>query len=134
MTHYGRSPWLDRFPKSRIASHPRLHGHLDPAVVIVGGGLTGCATAYAFATAGIGVVVRPEADRIGRGTSASAAGWIADDPGTPFLSIEKAIGRRSAELRAGVAARGARCRRARAAARRQVRSRRERVGHHRGHA
>ncbi len=97
MTHYGRSPWLDRFPKSRIPSHPRLRGHLDPAVVIVGGGLTGCATAYAFAAAGIGVVVL-EADRIGRGTSASAAGWIADDPGTPFLSIEKAIGRRSARL------------------------------------
>lgn len=95
MTYYGRSPWLDRFPESRIPSHPRLRGHLDPSVVIVGGGLTGCATAYAFAAAGIDVAVL-EADRIGRGTTASAAGWIADDPGSPFVSIEKAIGRSSA--------------------------------------
>jgi len=95
MTHYGRSPWLDRFPKSRIPTLPRQRGHLDPAVVIVGGGLTGCATAYAFAAAGIRTVLI-EADHIGRGTTSSAAGWIADDPGVSYLSIEQAIGRRSA--------------------------------------
>src|SRR5471032_2506388 len=95
MTHYGRSPWLDRFPASRVSLYPRHRGHLDPAVVIVGGGLTGCATAYAFAAAGIRVALI-EADRIGEGTTASAAGWIADDPGVTFLSIEQAIGRRSA--------------------------------------
>jgi glycine/D-amino acid oxidase-like deaminating enzyme len=95
MTHYGRSPWLDRFPKSRVPSFPPHRGHLDPAVVIVGGGLTGCATAYAFAAAGIRVALI-EADRVGRGTTASAAGWIADDPGVPFMSLEQAIGRTSA--------------------------------------
>jgi len=96
MTHYGRSPWLDRLSKSRVPSFPRHRGHLNPAVVIVGGGLTGCATAYAFAAAGIRVAVI-EADRIGRGTTASGAGWIADDPGVTFLSIEQAVGRRSAQ-------------------------------------
>ena len=95
MTHYGRSPWLDRFPKSRVPTLPRQRGHLDPAVVIVGGGLTGCATAYAFAAAGVRTVLI-EADHIGRGTSSSAAGWIADDPGVSYLSIEQAIGRGSA--------------------------------------
>ena len=53
MTKYGRSPWIDRFPKSRIPSYPRFRGPLDVDVAIVGGGLTGCATAYAFAAAGV---------------------------------------------------------------------------------
>ena len=95
MTHYGRSPWLDRFPKSRIPSYPRFRGRVDSAVVVVGGGLTGCATAYAFAAAGIDVILL-EADRVGRGTTASASGWIAEDPGTSFLALEKATGLRSA--------------------------------------
>ena len=40
MTLYGRSPWLDRFPKARRHRHFRSHrGHLDCSIVIVGGGL-----------------------------------------------------------------------------------------------
>ena len=83
MTRYGRSPWVDRFPKSRVPDYPKHRGPLTTDVVIVGGGLTGCATAYAFAAAGIKVVLL-EADRIGRGSSASAFGWIADAPGPSF--------------------------------------------------
>ena len=94
-TKYGRSPWIDRFPKSRVPSHPRHRGHLDTGVVIVGGGLTGCLTAYAFAAAGIKVALL-EADRIGRGGTASAAGLIADEPGVAFIDVEKALGLRSA--------------------------------------
>jgi glycine/D-amino acid oxidase-like deaminating enzyme len=95
MTRYGRSPWIDRFPKSRVPFYPRHHGRLDADVVIVGGGLTGCATAYAFAAAGVKVVL-VEADRIGRGGTAAAAGWLADDPGVPFVDVERALGLRSA--------------------------------------
>jgi glycine/D-amino acid oxidase-like deaminating enzyme len=95
LTKYGRSPWVDRFPTSRIPSHPRQRGHIDTGVVIVGGGLTGCTTAYAFAAAGIKVVLL-EADRIGRGSTGSAAGLMADEPGVPFMDVEKARGRRSA--------------------------------------
>ena len=57
MTTYNRSPWIDSFPKSRVPSFPRHRGTIQTDVVIVGGGLTGCATAYAFAAAGIKVVV-----------------------------------------------------------------------------
>src|SRR5438105_2575286 len=95
MTKYGRSPWIDRFPKSRIPSYPRFRGPLDVDVAIVGGGLTGCATAYAFAAAGVNVALL-EADRIGHGSSGRAAGWIADDPGIPFFDLERALGGRAA--------------------------------------
>jgi glycine/D-amino acid oxidase-like deaminating enzyme len=94
-TIYGRSPWVDQFPKSRVPAYPRHRGHLDTDVVIVGGGLTGCATAYAFAAAGIKVVL-VEADQIGRGASGASTGWVADDPGASFLDLESHLGVRAA--------------------------------------
>jgi glycine/D-amino acid oxidase-like deaminating enzyme len=94
-TRYGQSPWIDAFPKSRVPSYPRHRESLRTDVVIVGGGLTGCTTAYAFAAAGVKVVL-VEAAQIGRGSSGSSTGWIADDPGVGFLEIEKALGRRAA--------------------------------------
>jgi glycine/D-amino acid oxidase-like deaminating enzyme len=95
MTKYGRSPWLDEFPKSRVPSYPRHRGATPTEVVIIGGGLTGCATAYAFAAAGVKVVLL-EAAQIGRGTTAFSSGWIAETPGVPFDDLEKAIGLRNA--------------------------------------
>jgi len=95
MIRYGRAPWGDRFPASRVPSYPRHRKPLTTDVVIVGGGLTGCATAYAFAAAGINVVVL-EADRIGRGSTSLAAGWISDDPGVPFAEAETLLGLRAA--------------------------------------
>jgi glycine/D-amino acid oxidase-like deaminating enzyme len=95
MPRYGRSPWTDWFPKSRVPAPPRFRGRLDAEVVIIGGGLTGCATAYAFAAAGRPVVLL-EADRLGRSGSAAATGWISDDPGVSFIEIETALGRRTA--------------------------------------
>jgi len=95
MTKYGRSPWLDRFPSSRVPSYPRYHGSSAVDVVVIGGGLTGFAAAYAFAAAGIDVVLL-EADRIGRGTSAMTIGWIAEDPGVGFVQVERLLGLRAA--------------------------------------
>jgi glycine/D-amino acid oxidase-like deaminating enzyme len=95
MTKYGRSPWIDRFPKSRVPSYPRYRGSAKADVVIVGGGLTGCVTAYAFAAAGIRPILL-EAGQIGRGASGSAAGIISDDPGVEYSLLEKALGRRRA--------------------------------------
>jgi glycine/D-amino acid oxidase-like deaminating enzyme len=95
MTRYGRSPWIDRFPKSRLPVYPRQRGHLDTDIVIVGAGLTGCATAYAFAAAGLKVALI-DAGQVGRGSSGSALGWIADTPGTSFQQVETAIGLRDA--------------------------------------
>src|SRR5713101_4183 len=98
MIRYGRAPWGDRFPASRVPSYPRIRRPPTTDVVdvvVVGGGLTGCATAYAFASAGISVVLL-EADRIGRGATSLAAGWISGDPGVPFAEAENLLGLRAA--------------------------------------
>ena len=98
MIRYGRAPWGDRFPASRVPSYPRFRelraGRAGDAadVVIIGGGLTGCAVAYALGAAGIKAVLL-EADRIGRGNSLAAAGWISDDPGVPFAEAGLVISR-----------------------------------------
>jgi len=95
MTKYGRSPWLDQFPKSRIPSHPRHRGAMKADVVVIGGGLTGCATAYALSASGFKTVL-VEGGQIGRGTTALSSGWIADEPAVPFHEVERAIGLRNA--------------------------------------
>ena len=95
MTKYSRSPWIDQFPKSRVPAFPRQRGAMKTDVVIVGGGLTGCTTAYAFAAAGAKAVL-VEGEQLGRGNSGSAAGWMAEDPGVAFADVEKAIGLRGA--------------------------------------
>jgi glycine/D-amino acid oxidase-like deaminating enzyme len=97
MTKYDRSFWLDQFPKSRIPSYPRHRGTTPTDVVIVGGGLTGCATAYAFAAAGVKPILLEE-NQIGRGTMAFSSGWISENPGVAFGDIEKAIGLRNARF------------------------------------
>lgn len=94
-TRYGRSPWLDQFPKSRVPTYPKHRGPLKVDAIIIGGGLTGCATAYAFAAAGVKVALF-EAGRLGQGTSARSNGWIADDPGLSFVDVEALIGRKAA--------------------------------------
>ncbi len=95
MTRYGRSPWVDNFPRARIPSYPKQKGQVTTDVVIIGGGLTGCATAYAFAAAGVRVVLL-EADRIGRGSSGASSGWVEDDPGIGFVEAEKKMGLKDA--------------------------------------
>jgi glycine/D-amino acid oxidase-like deaminating enzyme len=95
MTKYVRSFWLDQFPKSRVPAYPRYRGPREADAVVIGGGLTGCATAYALAAAGMKPLVL-EADQIGRGGTAFASGWIADDPGVTFGEIEREDGLRNA--------------------------------------
>lgn len=96
MTVYGSSPWVSLFPKSRVPAYPRYRGESTSEVVIIGGGLTGCATAYAFAAAGVTVTLL-DAARIGRGNSGSSSGWMSEDPGVGFAELEPLIGRRGAK-------------------------------------
>lgn len=95
MTRYGRSPWLERVPRTRVPAYPRLREAITTDVAIVGGGLTGCAIAYAFAAAGIKVVLI-EADRLGQASSAAGFGWLSDMPASTFHDLEKAVGVRRA--------------------------------------
>jgi glycine/D-amino acid oxidase-like deaminating enzyme len=95
MIKYGRSPWIDACPKSRVPAHPRHRGTAPAPVVIVGAGLTGCATAYALAAAGIEAVML-EAAQIGRGATSTASGWLSSDPGVSFAAVDEALGLRAA--------------------------------------
>lgn len=95
MTKYGRSPWVDRFPKSRVPSYPKHRGAMHVDAVIIGGGLTGCLAAHALGAAGHNTVLL-DGDRIGLGTTAFSSGWISDDPGVGFPDVEKIVGSRNA--------------------------------------
>ncbi len=94
-TRYGVPYWLDRYPKARQPSYPRHRGVLDVQVAILGGGLTGCSTAYVFAAAGVRVALL-EADRIGQGGSASCPGLLRLEPPVPFHELKAQHGLRVA--------------------------------------
>jgi glycine/D-amino acid oxidase-like deaminating enzyme len=66
-------------------------------VVIIGAGLTGSATAYLCAAAGLKTLVL-EAERIGRGGSGRSAGLLLPEPGPAFREIEQAHGLRAARI------------------------------------
>jgi glycine/D-amino acid oxidase-like deaminating enzyme len=104
-TRYGESPWLHQFPRARRPDFPRLRGEHACDVVIIGAGLTGSATAYACAMAGLKPVVI-EADRLGQGSSGRSAGLLLVDPGPSFRDIAQAHGLRAARRVAEAWARG----------------------------
>jgi len=89
--------WLDRFPKSRRPAYPKFRGEMNAGVVIVGGGLTGCACAWSFANAGVKTVV-VDADRIGAGSTAGAPGLLREDFDASFQATAAAHGLRTARL------------------------------------
>jgi glycine/D-amino acid oxidase-like deaminating enzyme len=94
-TRYGVSPWIETFPRTRRPDHPRLRGEHTADVAIIGGGLTGCATAYACAVAGLKPIVI-EADRLGQAGTGRGAGLLLPEPGPAFRDLAKRHGLRTA--------------------------------------
>lgn len=94
-TRYGVPFWLAQLPKERRPSYPRHRRHVEAEVVVVGGGMTGCATAYAFAVAGIKVAL-VEAGYIGQGATASSTGLLMQEPETDYRPLEERYGRHAA--------------------------------------
>lgn len=89
--------WFDRYPRSRRPSRPRFRGQAETSVIIVGGGLTGCACAWSFAAAGIKVLLL-EAGEVGSGSSAAGPGLVREDFDASFQAVSGAVGLRSARL------------------------------------
>ncbi|MGQ0733122.1 MAG: NAD(P)/FAD-dependent oxidoreductase [Acidobacteriota bacterium] len=92
---YGVSPWIDEFPRKKRPDFPRYRGSATYPVAIIGGGLTGCCTAYAFAAAGIGVAVF-EADRLGSGGGGRGPGVFQGEAASQYRVVEARLGRRGA--------------------------------------
>jgi glycine/D-amino acid oxidase-like deaminating enzyme len=94
MKRVAKPLWLDRFPKSRRPDYPPVKGAVDTSVVIVGGGLTGCACAASFAASGIKVVLL-EAATIGASATARSSGLIREDFDASFRETAAAHGLRA---------------------------------------
>jgi glycine/D-amino acid oxidase-like deaminating enzyme len=86
--------WLDRVPKTRRPSYPRLKGDFDTDVVVVGGGLSGCTCAWSFSMAGVQTILL-EADAIGGAGTAASDGLIREDFGASFRESVQAHGLRA---------------------------------------
>src|SRR5215213_2335086 len=86
--------WLDR-SASRRPSYPKLRGHVDTTIVIVGGGLTGCACASSFAAAGVKTVLL-EGEALGAGATSRTSGIVREDFEASFREGAAAHGVRAA--------------------------------------
>lgn len=94
-TRYGVSPWVHTFPSTRRPDFPRIRGEHTTDVAIIGGGLTGCATAYSCVAAGLKAVL-VESGRVGQGSAGRSAGLMLPDPRPLFRDVADAHGVRVA--------------------------------------
>ena len=92
---YGVSYWVDRLPRSRQPAYPRHRGRLETDVAIVGGGMAGCATAYALARDGARVALI-EASRVGQGAIGSSTALVMQEPDVDVQPLAAALGLRAA--------------------------------------
>jgi len=104
---YGTSPWLHLSPPSLVPSFPRYRGARTVDVVVIGGGLTGCAAAYLCANAGLSTILL-EQERIGQARTARGLGVLTPEPGPSFRDVVAAHGLRAARHVFGAWRRGAR--------------------------
>lgn len=94
-TRYGASPWIDETPKKRRPDFPRFRAEAAYPVVIIGGGLAGVFTAYAFSAAGIKVALL-EAARLGHGGASRGPGILQGEAAASYRDVETRHGRKAA--------------------------------------
>ena len=78
----GESLWLAAGKVEPVRAPP-LRGHRSADLVVIGGGITGCAVAHQLASAGARVVLI-EAARIGRGSTAASTALLMQEPDADF--------------------------------------------------
>lgn len=87
----GRPYWLECW-RGKPIKFPRVTGDHDVDVVIVGGGVTGCACAYLFVKSGLSVAL-VEAGEIGRGSTAASTALLMQEPDVNFTDLSAHYGR-----------------------------------------
>ena len=103
MPSYGQPYWTRKASTpargTRAAAKPvkPLKGAHTADVVVIGGGLTGCATAYLLADAGLKVVLL-EAETLTSGATRRAMGTVLPTPDVSFGVATKAAGTRAAKV------------------------------------
>jgi glycine/D-amino acid oxidase-like deaminating enzyme len=97
MPGYGRCYWTDRTADNRRRTYARFRGQASADVVVIGGGLTGCAAAYALSAAGLDVMLL-EAERLATGATAGGLGAIVPQPDAQYAAVEREVGRRTARI------------------------------------
>jgi gamma-glutamylputrescine oxidase len=96
MPVYGQSSWAAALPRAATRTKgPK--GALTADVVVIGGGFTGCAAAYALAAAGLDVILL-EADRLASGATQGSIGAVLPVPDMALVDVEKAAGKRAARI------------------------------------
>ena len=96
-TNYGDSPWVEEVPKRRRPAFPKFRGTQSYPVVVVGGGLAGIFSAYAFAAAGVKVALL-EADRVGLKGASRGPGMLQGEANSSYRDIETRYGRKAARV------------------------------------
>ena len=91
---YGRPYWLDRLSRP-LPRYPYLRGTHLADVVVVGGGVTGCACAYLLARHRVRTMLL-EAQRIGHGSTAASTALLMQEPDVDFRDLAKRYGNRAA--------------------------------------
>lgn len=74
-----------------LSTFPRLEGHKEADVIVIGGGLAGILTADALQQAGADVIVL-EANRIGRGQTAGTTAKLTAQHGLKYHSLIQSLG------------------------------------------
>ena len=90
----GTSYWIDQYAAT-APLHAGLHGAQRVDIAVVGGGITGCLAAHAFATAGLSVLVL-EGNRVGRGSTAASTALLMQEPDVDFRDLAERYGARRA--------------------------------------
>src|SRR5262249_7547089 len=97
MPGYGRHYWAERTAPNRRRTYPKFRGDTTADAVVIGGGLTGCATAFALTRAGANVVLL-EADRLAAGGTSAGLGVIVPQPDAAFRSTDALAGRKPSRV------------------------------------
>jgi glycine/D-amino acid oxidase-like deaminating enzyme len=97
MPGYGARFWAERTADNRRRAYPKFRGKHTADAVIIGGGLTGCTSAYVLARAGLKVMLL-EAGRLAAGATGGSLGAILPQPDAAFRAAEAAAGRRASRI------------------------------------